>query len=172
MLRGARKALLIATALILLTLSITTYLINTYLTHTPLSERLPTLNGYLLTYDGPELTKELWSKLHDYAVSNSSIGKYVEWLKEVINGDLNQVMDSNYIYWFFSDGSRHTFCSMSKVVRVGAIELPYSASIIISAYKCREGLNIVIHATISNETTWRELLAKALMLTFRLEHQG
>ncbi len=61
MLRGARKALLIATALILLTLSITTYLINTYLTYTPLSKRLPTLNGYLLTYDGPELTKELWS---------------------------------------------------------------------------------------------------------------
>jgi len=163
-----RKYLAI-TAVVLVVLGFIVYFICVYLTWYTVGKQ--SLNGYLITYDGFNLTEELWSRMSDYGVNDKNVSKYVSWLKEVINGDINSVMNSEYVYWFFSDGSKEGLCGMSKVVRVGLINLSYGALMIVSSYRCRDGVDIVVHATIGDDKLWRELLAKALMLTFRLERE-
>jgi len=129
------------------------------------------LNGYLITYDGSNLTKRLWSRMSDYGVNDESVNMYVSWLKEVISGDISSFMNGKYIYWFFSDDSKECSCSMSKIVRIGLVNLSYGALMIVSSYRCGDSVSIVIHATIGDDRLWRELLAKALMLTFRLKYE-
>ena len=163
--------LLITASLVLVILTITgliAYFVNmSFMQHTALIEQ--SLSGYLFTFDGTEITEELWCRMSDYGVDNISVSKYVQWLKDVINGDINTLAGSKNIYWFFNDCSGKLPRSMDRIIRIGLLNLSYGACIIISAFKYEDGVDIVVHATIGSEKLWRELLARALMLTYRLK---
>jgi len=156
---------LVITAVVLIILSFMAYYVGVYLIGRQ------SLNGYLITYDGSNLTKGLWSRMSDYGVNDESVNKYISWLKEVISGNISSFMNGKYIYWFFSDDPKECSCSMSKIVRIGLVNLSYGALMIVSSYRCGDSVSIVIHATIGDDRLWREILAKALMLTFRLGYE-
>ena len=48
----------------------------------------------------------------------------------------------------------------NSIVRLGVVELPFGAGLIVTGYQVGNGLTIVVHGTIINETGWRELLAR------------
>ena len=48
----------------------------------------------------------------------------------------------------------------NSVVRLGVVKLPFGVGLIVTAYQTGNGITIVVHGTIINETGWRELLAR------------
>ena len=68
----------------------------------------------------------------------------------------------SYRYWWFNDryGWSVPRPGEDGLVRMGVVKLPFGAGLIVTAYQDSDGLVVVVHGTIINETEWRELLSR------------
>ncbi len=137
-------------------------------TTTPSIPRLESLNGTIVSLGGEEITEQLWMKMKDYNASDPSIKPYIDWLREALSPEphdaLNVPWYPSYRYWWFNDrrGWNVPIPSEDSIVRIGIVKLGFGAGLVVTAYPSKDGITIVIHGTIINETEWRELLARTV----------
>ena len=127
---------------------------------------LPSLNGTVVSLGGEEITRELWWQMRDFNAGDPAVKPYVEWLRAALaprpDGALKVPDYPEYGYRWFDDRYEWSvpMPSEDNPIRLGVVELPFGAGLIVSAYQVGGGITIVVHGTIINETGWRELLAR------------
>ena len=128
--------------------------------------RLTSLNGTIVSLGGDEVTRELWMRMRDYNASDSAVAVYVEWLREALAPEPHKALSvpwyPRYRYWWFNDryGWSMPRPGENGLVRMGVVKLPFGAGLIVTAYQDSDGLVVVVHGTIINETEWKELLSR------------
>ena len=139
---------------------------NTGTSATPSYPRLESLNGTIVSLDGDEITRELWSKMRDYNASDPVVKPYIDWLRNALATDPHKALNvpwyPRYRYWWFNDryGWNVPAPDTNSVVRVGVVKLPFGAGLIVTAYRTGNGITVVVHGTIINQTGWKELLSR------------
>ncbi len=135
-------------------------------TATPSYPVLTSLDGTIVCLGGDEITSQLWMKMRDYSASDPSVKPYVEWLRNALAPKPHDALTvpwyPRYHYWWFNDryGWSVPRPGEDSLVRMGVVELPFGAGLVVTAYQTGDGLTIVVHGTIINETGWRELLSR------------
>lgn len=131
---------------------------------------LPTLAGRLITLDGETLTRELWSRMKEYSAGDPRVAGYLDWLKKALARDPTPaIAKPNQSVWRFDDSSSWVgWAGFRDPVRIGRVELPFGAALIVTAYQHRGDVYIVIHGTIVNTTEWLDLVISDLMFGDRL----
>ncbi len=130
--------------------------------------RLHSLDGRLYCMDAGWMTNDVWARMRDYNASDPAVKPYIEWLRNALAPDpgkaLNVPWYPRYRYWWFNDrrGWKVPVPDTDSLVRIGLVRLPFGAGLVVTAYQSRDGLTIVVHGTIINETGWRELLTRTI----------
>ncbi len=130
--------------------------------------KLDSLNGTIVSLNGEEITEQLWSKMRDYNAGDPAVKPYIDWLRKALAPEphdaLNVPWYPRYRYYWFND--RHGWSVPlpyeDSITRIGLVKLPFGVGLVVTAYHASDGLTIIVHGTVINETEWRELLSRTV----------
>jgi len=93
-----------------------------------------------------------------YNLSDAEVQSYARWLSEALSPKPRlQVLGVSRV---FDDSDNWFFPSPSDPVAVGLIRLPFGAAIVLSLYRCGDGVAAVVHGTVVDVDGWMDLLAR------------
>ena len=130
------------------------------------TSELYTLNGTIRSIHGDQLTREFWVKMKEYNTSDPRIHPYIQWLRWAFDDPskaLNVRWYPRYHYWWFNNRYGWDGFPNTTLARIGRIQLPYGATLIVTALPDQNGVDVVVHGTLTDPTSVLNLTAQSLI---------